>query len=321
MSLSRFVLAWALLLVCVGCRPTSTSIAAQREAHAGPLVGLVPKGPSRLLVARPKQLAESPGMRALWRTLVLEEREQAFVARTGIDLLQLTELVAFEVPPSGYVVLARGPFDAAEVVKRAGQRIAVVEVASDGPLRREGLRGDGRYAYASLDSHAVLSAKDAPPELIAAILSRSTGTRSTGPQRENALESADGHALLALHHDAPLVLLDLEPLPFEAGTPIALLFARQRSLGLAARPTENKLSLTLDLLGEFPNGAEQNFRNLVRSLQNTALVSALGLSNVADSIEVRAEAQGVRLSTTFEAQLLERALRQLVSAEMRDLVP
>lgn len=275
---------------------------------------MVPFEASLILAARPKELSESAAARAVWRAVVLEEREQAFVGRTGVDPLQVTELVAFEVPPNGYVLLARGPFVAEDVVKRMGQRVAVLEVTSDAPfVRREGLRGDGRYAYISLDRHTVLSAKDTPPALLAKMLGRYASA---------AVEASETKltALAQEHESASLLILHMEPLAFEVGTPIALLFAQQKALALAVRPHESSVSFVLNLYGEFPHGAAQNFRTLLQNLARTPLGNTLGLSQVAESTEIRVDERGTSMAATLDPSVIEAALNLLVASEMKDLL-
>ena len=311
------ILSLIALTLCLACtpKPAPASVSAVPETHVGPLHHLVTPGVSLVLVAQPKVLAESPAMRALWRSMVFEDREREFVARTGVEPLEVTELVVLEVPPKGYVLMARGPFLADEVVRRAGTRIAVLDVTSDAPVvRREGLRGDGRYTYVGLDTHAVLAAKDAPPELIGEILER---TRN--PRAPSAFDAPDAHALESAHAGAPLMVLRLTPITFQPGTPIALLFARQRALAVAIRPAGTELAISVDLRGEFPPGAETNFRTLVNSMGKAPLGASLGLSTVAETMGVRVDEQGVLLTANLETAPLEGTLKVMFAKEMREL--
>jgi hypothetical protein len=281
----------------------------------GPLKQLVPPGIPLVLFARPNQLSHERSALALWRAVVEEERERAFIERTGVDPLAVEEVVFFEVPPSGYVLLARGPFAADAVVESAGKRIAVPDVSTDQPIvRREGLRGDGRYAYAALDTHAMLAAKDASPELVAQILARREDLKSP-----RVFDAPDARSLETDFASSPLVLFQLEPLTFEPGTPIGLLFSRQRALALSVRPTANTLAIVVDLRGDFPPGAEHNFRNLVRSMGQAPLGSALGLAHMAEIMGVRVDERGVLLTASMDVHELLAALKLLFVEEMREL--
>lgn len=299
-----------LLLACGGVRHGGL-----RDDQLGPLIDLVPPGPTWILQARPRILAEQEGARALWRSLVPEDRERAFAARTGVDPLQVDELVAFELPPDGYVLLARGPFAAVEVVKRAGERLALSDVVSDAPIvRREGLKGEGRWAYAALSDHAVLASKNAPPELLAQLLARRADKQSP-----SAAEGPDARALLAEHAANPLLVLAPKPLAFEPGTGVALLFARERALAAIARPTHTSLAVGIDLRGEFPPGAERNFRAMAQSLASAPLGRALGLMRVPETMTVRVDGQGAFITFALEVDELLAGVRLLFFDDMRQI--
>ncbi|MFT3927889.1 MAG: hypothetical protein QM778_35505 [Myxococcales bacterium] len=304
-----------LLSLACGSKAPPAPVVGRAERHVGPLHHLVVPGVPTMLVAQPKVLLESPSVRSLWRAMVAEDHERAFAQRTGVDPLQVSEFVALEVPPHGYIVMARGPFDADDVVKRAGQRIAVLDVTSDEPMvRREGLRGDGRYAYASLDSHAILAAKDAPPDLVGAMLRRTQDAKTP-----SAFDAPDAESLEAAHVSAPLVVFHLAPIGFQPGTPIALLFSRQRSLALAVRPAGTMLAVAVDLRGEFPPGAEHNFRTLVHSMGREPFGASLGLTQVAEGMGVRSDEQGVLLTANLESTAIESTLKLMFAQEMREL--
>jgi len=280
-----------------------------------PLVELIPEGPSWLIQARPRLLAEQDAARTLWRTLVSEEREHAFTARTGVDPLQVEELVGIELPPSGYLLVLRGPFDAGDVVRRAGERLAVADVRTDRPIvRREGLAGQGRYAYAALSERTLLVARDASPQLVASVLARDAAHDTPG-----ALDNADAASLYAEHAASPLVLFAPKPLALAPGTNVALLFARERALAVSVRPTHTTLATGIDMRGEFPPGAENNFRALARSLSSAQLGRALGLSRVPDNMAIRVDAQGTFVTFALEVSDLVAGVRMLFFDDLRQL--
>lgn len=285
------------------------------DESVGPLLELVPKGPSVVLAAHPRVLSQQDGPRMLYRALISEERERALIERTGIDPLSLEELVAFELSPNGYVLLLRGPFDAVSVVERAGERLALKDVVAEEPLvRREGLAGQGRYAYAALAPHTLIIARDAPPALMAEIIARRKDKAPPG-----LLAPADARALYAEHAAAPLLVLAPEPLAIEPGTNVALLFARERALGATVHPKGAVLGVGIDLRGEFPPGAEQNFRALARSLAGASLGRALGLSRVPDTMAIRVDAQGAYITFAIDAHELVAGVRMLFYDDMREL--
>jgi hypothetical protein len=311
MHWARALLLGAVLAACGGAQRGGE----RGDAQLGPLIALVPPGPTWLVQARPRALAQQEAALSLWRALVTEEREAAFAERTGVAPREVDELVAFELPSEGYVMLVRGPFAARSVVVRAGARLAVPDVTSDAPLvRREGLTGQARYAYAALSERALLIAKNAPPTLVAEILAR-----RSDPKAPRALEGPDARALLAEHAANPLLLLAPAPLAFDPGTQVSLLFARERALAVTVRPTHTSLGVGIDLRGEFPPGADRNFRALAQSLASAELGRALGLARVPERMAVRVDAQGAFVSFALEARDLLAGMRLLFFDEMRQL--
>lgn len=307
-----------LLLLCAllcSCAGRARRDHASRDENLGPLIELVPKGPNVVLVARPHELARHEGPLSLYRALVTEERERAFIERTTIDPLAVEELVAFELSPNGYVVLVRGPFSARAAVQRSGERLALHDVVTDEPvMRREGLSGQGRYAYAALSDRALLVARDAPPALIAAILARRERREEPG-----VLAPPDAASLYRDHARQPLLVLSPEPLALEPGSNVSLLFARERALATTMSPTGRVLAVGIDMRGEFPNGAEHNFRALARSLGSASLGRALGLSRVAETMAIRVDAQGAFVTFAIDAHDLLAGVRMLFYDDMREL--
>jgi hypothetical protein len=126
-------------------------------------------------------------------------------------------------------------------------------------------------------------------------------------------------ALESDHASSPLLLFQLTPLSFAPGSGVALLFARQRALALSMRPGAASLSVALDLRGEFPPGAEHNFRSLVRSMGQAPLGAALGLARLADDMGVRMDERGALLTASLDTAELIASLRFLFVEEMREL--
>ncbi len=251
----------------------------------------------------------------LWRTLVTEDRERAFGERTGVDPRSVEELAVIAVGAEGYLLLARGAFDADAIVRAAGDRLAVPDVASDEPiLRREGLAGAGRYAYAALDEHTVLVAKDAEPALIAAVLERLGRA-----QPVRLLDTPDAKALHAAHRNAPLVLLAPHGLALPPGTAVALLLEEARALALSITPAETALQVAIGLRGTFPDGIEQNLHSWARSVGESDLGRALGLMTFADRLEAQCTKEGVDMRGSIDAAELVSGVRLLFFDGMREI--
>lgn len=287
------------------------------RASAGPLIALLPPGPEFVLLAQPRALMQAESARALWRTLVTEEREQAFRTRTGVDPREVEELVVIALGAEGYLLLARGAFDADAIVRAAGDRLAVRDVETDEPiLRREGLAGVGRYAYAALDPHAILVAKDAEPALLASVLARLSDRQGVP-----LLETSDAEALYATHGSAPLLLLAPRALALEPGTAVALLMAEERALALSITPSATSLQITIALRGTFPDGIEHNLRSWAHSVGQSDLGRALGLLNFAEHVQIQRAADGVLAHGSIAATDLISGMRLLFFDGMREIFP
>ncbi|MET0282988.1 MAG: hypothetical protein ABW352_00900 [Polyangiales bacterium] len=311
----------ACALIVVACGGAQRRGRADEDQRLGSLLPLVPAGPSWVIQARPRALAEQQASLALWRTLVTEEREHSFQERTGVAPLQVDEAVACELPPHGWLMLARGPFDADDVVERAGKRLGVPDVTSDEPLkRREGLAGEGRYAYAALSPHALLVAKDAPPDWLAKLLARRAAVLEgrANPAVPGLVD--DVGPLLAEHAAEPLLLVAPKPLQFEPGTGVSLLFAREQAMALTVRPTHEALAVTIDMRGEFPPGAENNLRALARSLSGAQLGRALGFSRVPETMAIRVDDQGAEVTFALVARELVAGVRMMFFDDLRTIL-
>jgi hypothetical protein len=321
-SLTAILVRWAgrcavvLSLGLLACGPRKGPAAQAKEQEIGALLELLPPGPSPILFARPRQLFASDVVRSLWTTVVDAHDEQSFVARTLVDPRALEELVVFELPKAGYVVLARGAFVAREVVARAAERIALPDVAIDTPLfRREGMSGITRYAYVALDAHSVLASKNAPPALVAMVLARITDRKLP-----RAFDAPDAAALYKELASASCVVFAPKPLKLAADQGASLLLAEERALAASATPEISALRIDVKLRGEFPPGAEQNFERLVLSVAQSPLGQLLGLSDVGNDLKIARNDTGVALSFSFPAQRLALGLRALFKDDLRDLM-
>jgi hypothetical protein len=311
----------ACALFVVACGGAQRRGRADEDRRLGPLLSLVPSGPSWVIQAQPRALAEQQAALALWRALVTEDRERAFEERTGVAPLQVEEAVGCELPPNGWLILARGSFDAEHVVERAGERLAVPDVRSDEPLkRREGLAGQGRYAYAALSPHALLVAKDAPPAWLAQLLARRAAALEGRPNAQVPGMVDHVGPLLAEHAAEPVLVLAPQPLQFEPGTGVSLLFAREQALALTVRPTHEALAVAIDMRGEFPPGAENNLRALARSLSSTQLGRALGFSRVPETMAIRVDDQGATVTFALVARELVAGVRMMFFDDLRTIM-
>lgn len=289
---------------------------APKESHAGPLLELLPPGPSPIVLVRPRALFAHEGVRLLWTTLVAPEDERAFIERSGLDPRTIDELVVFELANAGYVALVRGAFEARDVVTRAAQRLVLLEVQTDEPVfRREGPSSSARYAYAALDAHAVLIAKNASPQLVGAILARCTDRALPRP-----FEAADAAALYARNKDASAVLFAPRPLELQLGSDVALLLSQERALAATALPQDGSFQMAIELRGDFPPGADQNFARLAASVGHAPLGQLLGLGEIERDLRVTPQDGAVSITFSWPAQRLALGLRTIFMEDLRDLM-
>lgn len=318
-SRARGRLAWLALilgaLLLGACTKKPAKVAPAAEPVVGPLLELVPPGPAQIALLSPRTLFQQPAVQLLWSTLIEPQRERAFVERTGVDPRSLDELVAFELANNGYVVLVRGALDARDIVKRAGARLVLLDVQSDDPVRREGLSGSARYAYAALDAHALLVAKNAPPQLVGALLAR---------VRDKALPHAfsapDAATLYRAYGTQAAVLFAPQPLALPPGSGTALLLAEERALAVHAQPVAAALQLRVVLRGAFPPGAEANFKQLALSIARAPLGQLLGLGDIESGLAVARGDQAVEITFSWPAQRLALGLRTLFMDELHELM-
>lgn len=276
-------------------------------------MALMPAGPRTVVEARPAQLALRPAIQRIWRAVMPRAREERFRQRTGVDPASVDWLVLGELRPKGYILLARGPFDADLVVREAGARLAALETVVDEPvLRREGVSGDARYAYAVVDFHTVMVARDAPAPLLAQFVARLGGDQDV----PGVMDEPDARSLYADRGAHPLAIYAPQPLRLPVDSGVGVLLSRERALAARFEPGDVEIDVELELRGEFPPGAEQNFRALVKSLGGTDLGAVLGLADIGDALRIRADDQGVELQFPLRTQALLRGVRMLFSQDL-----
>lgn len=308
------VIAAALAIAC-GASPARTRPA--RARPLGPLITLVPADSTLVIVARPAELVAAAPTARIIRAVFPADQLDRFSQRTGIDPRELEELVVAD-HPDGRVVLARGPFDAPFAVREAGERMAPLEASVDTPrIRRVGILGARRVDATALAPRTVLWVEGAP-QLAARVLA---AARRHPASRNHALSSAIASPLRDSLGDAPFALYSLAPLGLPRDTGVGLLLARERALAASVRPAGDRaLEVAVELHGEFPNGAEANFRALAHAVAESDLGGALGMRDALPTLRIEADTHRVRLDAEVDAAVLSIGLRTLLVAEMRELL-
>ena len=80
------------------------------------------------------------------------------------------------------------------------------------------------------------------------------------------------------------------------------------------------LWIALELRGEFPPGAEDNFRALAASIAESDLGAALGARDALPTLRIESEEARIALRASLASEVLAAGLRTLFVAEMRELL-
>jgi len=281
---------------------------------------LIPDGAHTVLVAKPDTLMRQPAFRTVVDVVVSPELIDSFERRTGVIPAEVTEAVVAEIGDDGFVLIARGPFPARDVVRAAEMRMNTVEASQDEPFfRRFGYLGTDLREVIALGEDVVMVAGDAPGA-VAAILTRAE--RGEWPEgRASALAAPEVAPLVEAHGDAPLALYVPEPLDLPEGFGASLLLARQRSMAASVRAEgESELVFAVELRGEFPEGAEDNFRQWVQSMGRSPMGAALGISEAARTLSIQLDDESAVLRAQVASATLATGLRVLFVAELEELL-
>jgi len=199
-------------------------------------------------------------------------------------------------------------------------RMTGVHVSADRPqVRRSGYLGTDLYDMVALAEDVVLVSRGVPAVTAAVIARVRSGNWPEG--RSSSLAAPELRALVETAHRAPLVLYVPRPLSLPPGFATSVLLARQRVLAAMVVPEgEEELDVSVALRGEFPDGAERNFRALVESVAESALGGALGIREGLQTLSVQAEADSVTLRMRLRVGTLVAGLRLLFTAELEELL-
>jgi hypothetical protein len=303
----------SILSACGGVPPAPSR--AERSSWDGALTELVPPGASIVVVARPRELARAPASHRVIASIAPDDRLETYRQHTGIDPRELEELL-FAETPDGTILVVRGPFRAPLAVAEMARRMLPLESSADEPwLRRGGHYHGARRDLIALSDH-VLMAVTGSPALTESVLAR-TGADAG----EGGLGGPDVGDLLRAHGSAPLVVVAPTPISLPPGSGVALLLARERALIATATPVDaTGIRLDAELRGEFPPGADANFRALAEALAESDLGAAVGMRDALATLTVQSGDEQVVLRATLPATAMAAGLRVLFEAEIAELV-
>lgn len=283
----------------------------------GPLAMLVPEGADLVVDVAPLTLMGAPAVRRVVHAVTPPEHLERFSRRTGIDPTALTEAVVAEYP-DGFVALLRGGVDAVAHVRGVASHMTPVELSSDAPfLRRGGHVGTVWRELVALRPD-VLAVAGGRTRLVMAELVERAARGHWASSVHSAFATRDALDLRATWKGTPAAVYSLQPLDLPPGFGASVLLARERTLALAIRPAgPDALAFSVDLRGEFPEGAGDNFRQLVKSVAASDLGGALGLAEGLDSLGIQSEADRVVLRMLVPAASLAGGLTLLFGADVR----
>jgi hypothetical protein len=290
------------LIACGAASPTPPQIPSDPDVLA-----LLPSGPSSVVVASPRALFAAPASRALITRLVPDARFEALRVQHGIDLRELEQLIVASYD-DGDVFVLRGPFLAHVAVAEIAHRMVPIESRAETPRARVG----GVFRGARVDAIAIgphtLAVVLGPPSLSGRLLAALEGVAPAFDASE--IRSVPG---------APFVWLRPVPLALPVDAPVAILLARERSLAVFAIPgSDGTIAVEVRFTGEFPPGAEANFRQLVTSLAQTDLGRAIGMPAALATLTVEEDGARIELAGVLSAEGLARGLWLTMGADIEE---
>ncbi|MFW5876559.1 MAG: hypothetical protein ACOCXM_07470 [Myxococcota bacterium] len=302
---------------CAGPSPAPAEPEPPPRPPLGRLALLVPGGAERVAELRPGALLAAPATRRVVQALVPPDAMRRLADRTGIDPVHVETAVVAEYA-RGHLVLLRGDFDAAARARElARARMAPVESRSDAPfVRRGGHVGTDWRELVALRADVLAVAFGEIRDVTAAVVHRASQGRWP-PSARAALGSESALDLLRVSGEAPASVHMPRPLELPEGFGTSVLLARERALVLVFEPAGEDIEVGVDLRGEFPDGAEQNFRTLVTSVARTDVGAALGLLEGLETLRVQAERSRVVIHERVPADSLARGLVMLLGPDVR----
>lgn len=276
----------------------------------------LPEGASLVVLARPRELFESEASALVLHALLPDAQLEAIRVHDGIDLrtVERIAVATYDVgDAAGTLVVLQGPFRAEVAVAEIAHRMVPRESVTEGEHARAGgvLHGTRMDALA-VDAHT-LALAIGPPQLAGRM------TRTLEGGAPPAIAGAVQQALA--RHIGPLVAIRPIPLGLPLDEPVGLLLAEEQSLTVGVTPAgASAVHLEVDLAGEFPPHADENFRRLVASMAHTSLGTAIGLRSGLGTLHVEASPTFVSLSADFDAHELARGLSLLFRAEIAEVL-
>ena len=280
------------------------------------LRALLPDGAVGILIARPRELFGSDSSALVIHALAPDERLEAFRLQHGVDLRTLDRLAwaSYEsTGAQGDIVIAQGPFRAEVAVAELAHRMIPRESQEETPRARAG----GVFHGTRIDAIAL------GPHTLALVIGSPTLTA-------RLIRTADGLSPPAIagpieqtlrRYTDPIVAMRPVPLELPIASGVGRLLSEEESLVITLRPSEPAaIHAEVELSGGFPPTAADNFRQLVASLAQSTLGTALGLRSALGSLVVEATPTRVHLRADLDANELARGCAALFRAEIAEVL-
>ncbi len=299
---SRSFSACVVLSLLCGCGAAAPTPAPPPELPLKSLLAYASGSPDYVVVIRPGAVLETTEAREITDALMPSDWLDRFARRYGVRFETL-EAAAYASYPSGSVMMVRGDDDPDAVVRALGSRMTGVDASHEEPAQRVGFLGMSRHHVATLDRDTVMIARGAARE-----------AQNTLERARHAEPGTDGR------EGAPISLLIPRHLNLPLDVGASVLFAGQRAVAATLTPRDGRVDCDVRFAGEFPDGAEENFAALFRSLAGSDLGQVLGMDEALSTLSIRGSTNRVQVTFSLSTQALTQGLRMLFVAEMPELL-
>jgi len=309
------------VLLALGCAgttpPPETNGVDLRPRVEGPLHRWLPEGGDPVVLFNPQVLVDQGPMRDVVHALVGSDFVGRIQQRTAIDLLSIQE-TALSFYDDETLLLARGPYAAEEVVTVVGMHMRVLLQEDSEPTRISGTYDGRTLVHAAAIGPREIALSRGEGSTLSRLLQLIHGRENRAPDRLNVADIR--LALNGLTHTHLRILVGSPPrLPLDS--PLGLLLANQRALAIAIGDEgPSHLGIELAFVGEFPEGAEANFRHWIGAMATDDLGRVMGLDTSLASLDIVASPDRIIVSFALPSEQVVRGVRILFDAEIADFL-
>jgi len=299
-------------LACRG-RGVESTLPQEPVGPPRPLTAFTPPGATSVLALRPQELLREAAWAGLLDVAFPADQRQAFERLFVVRPEEVREAAWVRWGEHGFLAFLRGDFHAGDAVRGLGMRMNTVEVSQDEPARRVGFLGTVRREALALDSASFAYSGDAGPAMA------TVAERASEGEGQPTAAAREREQLEVLLGPAPVRYLQLVPLALPADSPLSVVLAQQRMLGVALRVVgPDALELHLVLTGTFPSTIEDNARAVLGQLLRSDLGQVL-CGREAPPLALEVREQSVHARVQLRASTLHSGLRTVFTDGLADL--